>query len=149
MPFLRRVSACACVYRHTTSPRLSLWKSQGETTTMSPSRIQTRRFILPRIRHNRSLPSWHFTMMRSKPSSFTTTPKTSPCEGYTISLSWPSLRTFFLPKYCTSGLLVLEEWFTFLKSVIILLWYIRSSIPLTGNVPLRNLQSKRAITALE
>ena len=102
MPFLRRVSACACVYRHTTSPRLSLWKSQGETTTMSPSRIQTRRFILPRIRHNRSLPSWHFTMMRSKPSSFTTTPKTSPCEGYTISLSSPSLSTFFLPKHSTS-----------------------------------------------
>jgi hypothetical protein len=46
-------------------------------------------------------------------------------------------------------LLVLEEWFTFLKSVIILLWYIRSLIPLTGNVSLRNLQSKRAITALE
>ena len=133
-PFLRRISACACVYRHTTSPRVSLWKSQGETTTMSLFRIQTRRFILPRIRHKRSLPSWHFTMMRSKPSSFTTTPKTSPCEGYTISLSCPSLRTFFLPKYCTSGLLVLEEWFTFLKSVIILLCCNRLATSSTSDV---------------
>ena len=98
MPFLRRVSACACVYRQTTSPRLSLWKSHGETITMSLSLIQTRLFILPRMRHNRSAPSWHLTRMRSKPRSFTTTPKTSPCAGYFSSPITPSLSTFFFPK---------------------------------------------------
>ena len=99
MPFLRRVSACACVYRQITSPRLSLWKSHGETITMSPSLIQTRLFIFPRIRHSRSLPSWHLTRMRSKPRSFTTAPKTSPCAGYFISPIAPSLSTFFFPKH--------------------------------------------------
>ena len=93
-----RLSACAWVYLHMTSPLVSVWKSHGETMTMSPSLIQTRRFILPRIRHSLSAPSWHLTMMRSNPKSLVTTPSTSPWAGYFISLIAPSLKTFFFPK---------------------------------------------------
>ena len=85
---------------------------------MSPSLIQTRRFILPRIRQSRSLPSWHLTRIRSKPSSFTTTPKTSPCAGYTSSLISPSLNTFFLPKRSPHGFSLKKNWLASLKACL-------------------------------
>ena len=80
-----------------TSPRLSDWKSQGETKTTSPSRIQTRRFILPRIRQSLSRPSWQRTRTRSNPKSLTAMPRTSLATGSTKSLIFSSLIIFFLP----------------------------------------------------
>ena len=86
-----------CLYRQKMSPRVSDWKSHGETKTTSPSLIHTRRFSLPRILHNRSLPSWHLTMIRSAPSIFTATPKMSPVDGRIIWSCFPSFVIFRLP----------------------------------------------------
>ncbi len=79
------------------SPLVSAWKSQGETNTMSPSRIQTRLFSLPRTRHNRSLPSWHLTVIRSAPSIFMATPSMSFGEGKIMLSRLPSFVIFLLP----------------------------------------------------
>ena len=79
------------------SPRASDWKSHGETSTMSPTRIHTRRFIFPRILQSLSCPSWHFTMILSKPSSLTAIPSTSLAAGIGILPMSSSLTTFFLP----------------------------------------------------
>lgn len=84
------------------SPRVSGWKSQGETNTMSPSRIHTRLFSLPRILHNRSLPSWHLTNIRSKPSILTAIPSTSFLLGNNMFSKFSSLMTFLLPNFRTS-----------------------------------------------
>jgi len=85
------------LYRQKMSPLLSFWKSQGETKTMSPSRIQTRRFSLPLIRQRRSLPSWHLTIIRSAPNIFIAIPRTSFDEGRTILSRLPSFVIFLLP----------------------------------------------------
>jgi hypothetical protein len=90
------------LYRQKMSPRVSDWKSQGETNTMSPSRIHTRLFSLPRTLHNRSLPSWHLTIIRSKPSIFTATPSTSFLLGNNMFSKFSSLMTFLLPNFRTS-----------------------------------------------
>src|SRR5665648_236852 len=83
------------------SPRVSAWKSHGDTKTMSPSRIQTRLFSLPRTRHNRSLPSWHLTMILSAPSILTAMPNTSKEEGKTIPSMLLSFVIFLLPIFST------------------------------------------------
>ncbi len=80
------------------SPRLSLWKSQGETKTMSPSLIHTRLFNLPRTLHSRSLPSWHFTKILSNPSILIAVPKTSFSVGSNMCSRFSSFLTFLLPN---------------------------------------------------
>jgi len=80
------------------SPRTSDWKSQGETRTMSPKRIQTLLFIFPRIRQRRSWPSWHLTIIRSKPSNLMAIPNTSLAAGTGILPMSSSLTIFLLPK---------------------------------------------------
>jgi hypothetical protein len=68
---------------------------------MSPTRIQTLLFIFPRIRQSRSWPSWHLTMILSKPSSLTAIPSTSLAAGMGILPMSSSLTTFLLPSYLT------------------------------------------------
>src|ERR671920_2206554 len=91
------------MYLHTISA-LSDWKSQGATSTRSLSLIHILRLIFPRIRHVLTLPSVHFTMMLSPPTSLITRPSNSPSWGMTISFSSDSESTFFLPildlNYC-------------------------------------------------
>ena len=81
------------------SPRVSDWKSHGDTKTMSPSLIQTRLFSLPRTLHIRSLPSWHLTVILSAPSILTATPNTSFEEGKTMLSRLPSFVIFRLPIF--------------------------------------------------
>src|SRR5665647_762571 len=83
------------------SPLVSDWKSHGDTKTMSPSRIQTRLFSLPRTLHKRSLPSWHLTVILSAPSILTATPNTSFAEGRTMLSRLPSFVIFLLPIFFT------------------------------------------------
>jgi hypothetical protein len=80
------------------SQRSDALKSHGTSNTMSPRRIQTLRRIFPRILPNRVMPSAHFTIRWSLPTSFTTWPYISPSCASTISLSWASFRTFLLPN---------------------------------------------------
>jgi hypothetical protein len=85
------------------SPLVSVWKSHGETNTMSPSLIQTRLFSLPLILQRRSLPSWHLTMILSAPSIFTAMPKTSFCEGRIKLSRLLSFVTLCLPIFFNSS----------------------------------------------
>lgn len=73
------------------------WKSHGATNTKSLSLIHILLLILPRIRHVLTLPSMHFTIILSPPTSLMTRPNSSPCWGNTNSLRWDSLNTFLLP----------------------------------------------------
>jgi len=68
---------------------------------MSPKLIQTFRFIFPLIRQTRSCPSWHFTKIRSKPSSLTAVPNKSLAAGNCMLLMSSSLITFRLPIFLT------------------------------------------------
>jgi hypothetical protein len=81
------------------SPRVSDWKSHGETKTMSPSLIHTRLFNLPRILQRRSLPSWHLTKILSAPSIFTAMPSISFALGRIMFSRFPSFVTFLLPNF--------------------------------------------------
>lgn len=96
-PLLLSHAVSFLLYRQQTSPRVSDWKSQGETRTMSPCLIQTLLFIFPRILQRRSWPSWHFTNSLSKPSSLAATPNTSVPTGNCIRPKSVSLTTFLLP----------------------------------------------------
>lgn len=96
------------------SPRVSAWKSQGETRTMSPTRTQTLLFSFPLILQRRSRPSWHFTITRSKPSSLTAMPRTSLATGKGIFPKSSSLITFLLPNFpTTSEQRLLSRWMRF------------------------------------
>ncbi len=97
-PFALNWSVWFLLYRQKMSPRVSDWKSQGETRTTSPIRIHTRRFSLPLTLHNRSLPSWHLTRIRSKPSIFIAVPNTSLALGNTMFARLSSLITFLFPN---------------------------------------------------
>ena len=76
---------------------LSDLKSQGAISTRSLSLIHILRFILPRIRQVLTLPSVHFTITLSPPTSLITRPSSSPSWGITLSFNSDSERTFFLP----------------------------------------------------
>jgi hypothetical protein len=98
-PLLLNHAVSFFLYRQQTSPRLSDWKSHGETRTMSPKRTQTLLFNFPRIRQRRSRPSWHFTMTRSKPSNLTAIPSTSLATGKWMFPIPSSLTIFLLPNF--------------------------------------------------
>jgi len=98
-PLLLNHAVSFFLYRQITSPRVSDWKSHGETRTMSPTRIQTLLFNFPRIRQRRSCPSWHFTMILSKPSNLTAIPSTSLAAGKWMFPIPSSLMTFLLPNF--------------------------------------------------
>jgi len=98
-PLLLNHAVSFLLYRQQTSPRMSDWKSQGETRTTSPTRTQTLLFNFPRIRQRRSWPSWHFTMILSKPSIRTAIPNTSLATGNWMFPISSSLTIFLLPNF--------------------------------------------------